>query len=118
MKLRQKPDDFVVEEIPSLQWKQSGKYAVYKVSKVGMTTFAAEKVLATHCNVPFKKIGFAGLKDTHARTSQYFSLEAENPECGRFKEQNVTSELVGFLDEQLRTGDLKATKFIITVRDL
>jgi len=118
MKLRQKPDDFVVEELPIKEFKQSGKYAVYKVSKVGMTTFAAEKVLATHCNAPFKKIGFAGLKDTHARTSQYFSVETSTPDCGNFKEQNVKSELVGFLDEQMRTGDLKANKFIITVRDL
>jgi len=30
----------------------------------------------------------------------------------------VKSELVGFLDEQMRTGDLKANKFIITIRDL
>ncbi|HLF54594.1 MAG TPA: tRNA pseudouridine(13) synthase TruD [Candidatus Nanoarchaeia archaeon] len=118
MKLRQKPDDFIVEEIPSKEWKKSGKYAVYSVSKVGMTTFAAEKVLATHCNVSFRKIGFAGLKDAHARTAQYFSIETDKPDCGNFKEQHVNSELVGFLDEQLRTGDLKGNKFIITVRDL
>ncbi len=118
MKLRQKPDDFVVEELPSHEWKKSGKYPIYKVSKVGMTTFAAEKVLATHCNVPFKKIGFSGLKDTHARTAQYFSVEIDNPDCGNFKEQHVTSELIGFLDEPLRTGDLKGNKFVIVVRDL
>ncbi len=118
MKLRQKPDDFIVEEIPSKEWKKSGKFPVYKVSKVGMTTFAAEKVLATHCNVPFKKIGFAGLKDTHARASQFFSAETDNPDCGVFKEPHVNSELVGFLDEQLRTGDLKGNKFVIVVRDL
>ncbi len=118
MKLRQKPDDFIVEEIPSREWKKSGKYPVYKVSKVGMTTFAAEKVLAQHCSVPFKKIGFAGLKDTHARTAQYFSAEIDNPDCGVFKERNVQSELVGFLDEPLRTGDLKGNKFMIVVRDL
>ena len=118
MKLRQKPDDFIVEEIPSMEWKESGKYAVYKVSKVGMTTFAAEKVLSAHCDVPFKRIGFCGLKDTHARTSQYFSVETSQPELGNFKEQHVTSELIGFLDEQLRTGDLKGNKFVIVVRDL
>ncbi len=118
MKLRQKPDDFVVEELPLKEWKKSGKFPVYRVSKVGMTTFAAEKVLATHCNVPFKKIGFAGLKDTHARTAQFFSVETNNPDCGVFKEQHVSSELVGFVDEQIRTGDLKGNKFVITVRDL
>ncbi len=118
MKLRQKPDDFIVEEMPSMEWKKTGRFAVYKVSKVGMTTFASEKVLAAHCSVPFNKIGFAGLKDKHARTSQYFSVEVDNPDCGVFKEQHVYSELVGFLDEPLRTGDLKGNKFVIVVRDL
>ncbi|MBS3124904.1 tRNA pseudouridine(13) synthase TruD [Candidatus Woesearchaeota archaeon] len=118
MKLRQKPDDFLVEELPLHELKQEGKYAVYKLQKVGMTTFAAEKVLAAHCGVQFKHIGFAGLKDTHARTTQYFSVETNNPESGNFKERNVTSELVGFLDQSIRTGDLKGNRFIITVRDL
>ncbi len=118
MKIRQKPDDFVVEEIPSREFKPEGKIPVFKVSKVGMTTFAAEKVLATHCDVSFNKIGFCGLKDTHARTSQYFSVETNNPECGNFQERNVKSELVGFLDEPLRTGELKGNDFNIVVRDL
>lgn len=118
MKLRQRPDDFIVEEIPSRVWNKSGRYPVYKVSKVGMTTFAAEKVLATHCSVPFKRIGFSGLKDTHARTVQYFSVDTDKPDCGNFKEQHVSSELIGYVDEQLRTGDLKGNSFLITVRDL
>ncbi|PIN75079.1 tRNA pseudouridine(13) synthase TruD [Candidatus Woesearchaeota archaeon CG10_big_fil_rev_8_21_14_0_10_37_12] len=118
MKLRQKPEDFIVEEIPSKELKSSGKFAVYKLSKVNMTTFAAEKVLARHCNVKFNKIGFAGLKDTHARTTQYFSVETNKPECGTFKEQNVISQIVGFFDEKIRTGDLAGNKFIITVREL
>lgn len=118
MKLRQKPDDFLVEEIPLYEPKQEGKYALYKLQKVGMTTFAAEKVLAAHCNVQFKHIGFAGLKDTHARTTQYFSVDTTKPELGTFQERNVTSELIGFLDQQIRTGDLKGNRFIITIRDL
>ncbi len=118
MKLRQKPDDFIVEEIVDRQWKDSGKFAIYKVSKVGMTTFAAEKVLAMKCGVKFNKIGFAGLKDAHARTVQYFSVETDTPEKGVFKEQNVSSELVGFADEPLKTGGLVGNKFIITIRQL
>ncbi|MCX6709154.1 MAG: tRNA pseudouridine(13) synthase TruD [Candidatus Woesearchaeota archaeon] len=118
MKLRQIPDDFIVEELPCREWKSSGRYSVYKVSKVGMTTFAAEKVLATHCDAPFKKIGFAGLKDTHARAVQYFSVETDKPECGNFREPHISSELVGYLDEPLRTGDLKGNSFIIAARDL
>ncbi|MBI4145900.1 tRNA pseudouridine(13) synthase TruD [Candidatus Woesearchaeota archaeon] len=118
MKLRQIPDDFIVEEVPLHEWKKTGEHAVYKVSKVGMTTFAAEKALAKHCNVTFNKIGFAGMKDTHARTTQYFSVETNKPECGNFAEQHVTSQLIGYLDEPLKTGELKGNAFVITVREL
>lgn len=118
MKLRQIPDDFIVEEVQDKEWKPEGKFAVYKVAKVGLTTFAAEKILARNLGVKFNKIGFAGLKDAHARTVQYFSAETGEPQKGVFREKNVTSELVGFADEQIRTGDLAGNKFIITVREL
>src|SRR3989338_7277845 len=118
MKLRQIPDDFIVEELPSFNWKERGKYAIYRLEKTGMTTFAAEKVLANHLGVPFQKIGFAGLKDTHARTVQYFSADTADAKKGVFTERNVKSELAGFLDKQLRTGDLAGNRFTITVRDL
>ena len=118
MKLRVKPEDFFVEELPSLEFKDSGKFAIFKVSKTNLTSFAAEKSLATRCNVSFKQIGFAGLKDSRARTIQYYSVATDKPDCGVFEERQVKSELVGFLDEPLRTGDLKGNKFIIIVRDL
>lgn len=118
MKLRLRPDDFIVEEIPSIEWKESGKFAIFKVSKSNLTSFAAEKALAQRCNVSFRQIGFAGLKDSRARTVQFFSVETSNPELGVFEDNQVKSELVGFLDEPLRTGDLKGNKFVIIVRDL
>jgi len=115
MKLRQKPEDFIVEEIPNKEWKTKGKYTIYKLTKTNMTTFAAEKVLAKQCNINFKQIGFAGLKDTHAITTQYFSVEKA---CGDFKEQNVKAEIAGYLDEPLKTGDLAGNKFKITIKEL
>lgn len=118
MRIRDIPDDFIVEEVPSVEISPKGKYPVFKVSKVNMTTFAAEKVLAKHCGVNFKKIGVAGLKDTHARTAQYFSVDMSDPKKGVFEEKNVKSELVGFSDVMLRTGSLKGNKFTITVRAL
>jgi len=118
MRIRDIPDDFIVEEVPSIEILQKGKYPVFKVSKVNMTTFAAEKVLASHCGVNFKRIGVAGLKDTHARTAQFFSVETSEPQKGVFEEKNVKSELVGFSDVMLRTGSLKGNKFTIAVRAL
>lgn len=118
MRLREIPDDFVVEEVPSVDIKPKGKYPVFRLSKVNMTTFAAEKVLAKRCGVNFKRIGVAGLKDTHARTSQFFSVETDDPQKGVFEEKNVKSELAGFSDEMLKTGSLKGNKFTIAIRAL
>ncbi|RMD58607.1 tRNA pseudouridine(13) synthase TruD [Candidatus Woesearchaeota archaeon] len=118
MKLRCKPADFIVEEVPSKSWSEKGDFAIARVTKKKLTTFAAQKILSEHCKVPFRKIGFSGLKDTHAITTQFFSVETERPECLNIKQENLSSELVGFSQERLRTGDLAGNKFTIVVRNL
>ncbi len=118
MKLRQKPEDFTVEEITSKKLKEKGKIAIYNVIKTGLTTPFAAKILARYLNVSSKVVKSAGLKDRHAKTTQYFSAETYRAKAGNFKEKNITSELVGFSDEGLKTGDLVGNKFTIIVRDI
>ena len=118
MKLRCLPTDFIVEEIPSYEILRQGEFALFKVTKTGLTTFACQKILALRLGVRSSEVSYAGLKDTHAQTTQYFSARAKDPKKGIFKEQNVSSEHVGFLDHQLKRGELECNKFIITVRCL
>ncbi len=118
MKLRQTPEDFVVEEIPLGTWASSGKYAIYSVTKTGMTSFLARQAFARHVGVNPRNVGMAGLKDKHARTTQFFSAPAVTPSKGEFTERIISSKLVGYAAEALRTGDLVGNRFTITVRQL
>ena len=118
MKLRQKPDDFIVDEIASKELKEKGKFAIYDVVKTGLTTPFAAKILARYIGLISKNVKFAGLKDRHAKTTQYFSACTTRAKAGNFREKNIISKLVGFSDEELKTGDLIGNKFKIVVRDV
>lgn len=118
MKLRQKPDDFIVEEIASKELKEKGKIAIYDVTKTNLTTPFAAKILARYLGLVSKNVKFAGLKDRHAKTRQYFSAGTTRAKAGNFREKNIISKLVGFSGEELKTGDLIGNKFKIVVRDV
>lgn len=117
MKLRQKPGDFIVEEINSLKPLPSGSYKLYLLEKSGLETFALFYHLSRQNNIPVREFGIAGLKDKHAVTKQFFTIPSKYDL--RFMEgEGFTITQLGFLDRQLKLGDLKGNCFKITVRHL
>lgn len=68
------PDDFVVEEILGFEPEGSGEHVFLFVEKVGENTEYIARLLARHAGVRQRDIGYAGLKDRHARTRQWFSV--------------------------------------------
>ena len=74
MKYKQKPEDFIVEEIADHKILNDGKYKIYTVEKKGIETFALlDRFSKTH-GIARKDIGIAGIKDTHAKTTQYITV--------------------------------------------
>lgn len=71
---KSQPDDFVVEEILGFEPEGSGEHVFLFVEKVGENTEYIARLLARHAEVRQRDIGFAGLKDRHARTRQWFSV--------------------------------------------
>ena len=76
-KFTQNSVDFVVDEIASREFKGKGSYLILHVKKVEMTTWDMVAVFAEYLSVPAQKIGYAGLKDKHATTTQYISIDAK-----------------------------------------
>lgn len=111
------PSDFVVIEEPinfSL-----GPYSIIKVTKTNYNTETVARRLAEFLKIPRKTIGYAGAKDKHAITTQYFSiLNLNEKQLTNFKDPNIQLELVGHLDKPLTLGDLKGNFFQITIRNL
>lgn len=70
------PADFVVDEIPAYPTEGDGDHWFVRVQKTGLSTPAARDRLARAAGVDTRDVGFAGRKDTHAITTQWFSLPA------------------------------------------
>lgn len=69
------PESFRVEEIPAYAPSGSGEHLYVLVEAQGLTTDACAERLARACAVPVSAVGFAGRKDRHAITRQWFSIQ-------------------------------------------
>src|SRR5438132_3865616 len=74
--LKQRPEDFFVQELPLYEPSGQGEHVYCEVQKIGMTTFEAIKRIADALHVSSRDIGYAGLKDARAITRQIFSVRA------------------------------------------
>ena len=72
--LRREPDDFRVDEELGFEPEGSGPHHWLLVRKTGCTTAYAARVLAARYGVPVRDVGFSGLKDRHAETTQWFTV--------------------------------------------
>ena len=73
--IRETNDDFRVTEVLSFTPSGEGEHVYLEVQKDGITTLEAAQRLARAASVHPKSIGFCGLKDRHAVTSQWFSVQ-------------------------------------------
>jgi tRNA pseudouridine13 synthase len=118
MKIRQKPEDFVVEEIIDLDKtiNEDGECYLYKLTKRNIENLKALSYIAKTFKIPLKEIGYCGLKDRHALTTQYITIPKKYGIL-KLDEKNLKLEYVA-PSNPLKIGDLVGNKFGITVRDI
>ena len=101
-KIKQKPEDFIVEEITGIKPKESGRYIYYKLKKTNYTVLRALEHIAARLNIPLKKIGFAGTKDKAAVTTQYISFDSVKKErIDNIELKDIKLEFFGYGDEHI-----------------
>jgi tRNA pseudouridine13 synthase len=115
-KIRQQPNDFEVDEIPAYEPSGSGEHLFVRFEKTALNTPQAVAQLARALDCDPAQAGWAGLKDRHAVTTQWASIQGADPERAR------ALQLPGIrvLDAQrhphkIRTGHLRANRFRIRV---
>ncbi|WP_456416114.1 tRNA pseudouridine(13) synthase TruD [Methanocaldococcus sp.] len=116
MKLRMKPEDFIVEEIIDFNKISGKKCYLYKLTKRNIESLKAFSYISKKFRIPLKDIGYCGLKDRHALTTQYISIPKKYGKL-HLDEPNLKLELIGE-SKFLLLGDLEGNKFTITVRGL
>ncbi|HSU73216.1 MAG TPA: tRNA pseudouridine(13) synthase TruD [Candidatus Binatia bacterium] len=114
MRIKQQPEDFTVEEL-SPQPLGAGEYTWFTLKKRNLGTLEALHALAERWHVPFKRFGFAGLKDKHAVTTQVCSFKGVVKD---FKERDMEIRVVGTSDIPVSLGSHRGNAFTIVVRDL
>ena len=119
--LRATPEDFEVDEILGFAASGEGPHALLRVRKRGANTEWVARELARAVGVKPFEVGFAGLKDRNAVTTQHFTVP---------RGKRAAEEFIGFKGEgyevlsaaahqrKLPRGALEGNRFVITVRGL
>lgn len=115
--IKESPEDFRVEEIPSYLPCGSGEHCYLTIEKCGITTLEAIRRIAQALKVSERDIGYAGMKDAVGITSQTISVQWVAPE------KALALNLDGIRvvsavrhSNKLKIGHLKGNRFCIVVR--
>lgn len=119
-KIRTVPEDFIVEEKLSFEPSGDGEHAFLQIQKTGENTEYVARQLARFAKVRQRDIGYAGLKDRHALTTQWFSVwlpgKAEL-EWGQFSTETIKALQITRHARKLKRGALSGNSFNLTLRD-
>jgi len=120
--IRSVPDDFQVREINQIPFSGDGEHVWLLVRKVGENTDWVARLLAKLTGVPRRNVGYAGLKDRHAITKQWFSIQLPNPTAlAQLSEKLPPS--IDVVEEQrhrkkLQKGNLAGNHFRLCIRGI
>jgi len=113
-------DDFVVEEILGFETEGSGEHVFLHIEKSGENTEYVARLLARHAGVRQRDIGYAGLKDRHGRTRQWFSVwlpGKDNPDWSVLESDKLNILEMTRHARKLKRGVLAGNRFNILVRN-
>ncbi len=118
--IRSRPEDFQVDEIPLFESTGQGEHVFLHVKKNGENTDWVAGQLAKIAGVKRRDVSYAGLKDRHAITTQWFSVWLPGKEAPDW--QAGLPDTVELLDEtrhqrKLKRGSLKGNRFKLVIRD-
>lgn len=119
--IRHQPSDFIVEETLSFTPTGQGEHVLLYVEKIGQNTQFIARQLAQAAGLKNRLVSYAGLKDRHAVTRQWFCLpwpiKQELPwqdwQLDGAKILQVTRH-----QRRLKIGSIAHNRFVLTLRDV
>ena len=112
--------DFQVDEIPDFEPSGDGEHVCLKIRKSGQNTEWTGKQLADIAGIPRRDVSYAGLKDRHAVTTQWFSVWLPGKQAPDWSTELPDS--IEVLEQvrhhrKVRIGTLKGNQFRIILRN-
>ncbi|MBW4055180.1 MAG: tRNA pseudouridine(13) synthase TruD [Proteobacteria bacterium] len=115
--IKESPDDFLVEEIPSYLPCGFGEHCYLTIEKRGITTLEAISRIAKKLKVSEREIGYAGMKDAVGVTRQTISVQWLAPENALSLELDGVKVISAQRhSNKLKIGHLKGNSFRIVIR--
>jgi tRNA pseudouridine13 synthase len=116
--LKERPEDFAVEEIPAYEPCGEGEHLFLWVEKTDVAAEELTRHIGRSLGVSPRDIGIAGLKDRRAVTRQYVSVPSQcEPDVKRVETDHIRVLRSVRHRNKLRTGHLRGNRFSILVRE-
>ena len=116
MKIKCRPEDFRVEELPTVEPNDRGRFVLYRLTKRSIGTPEAIEAVRRRWELPPDAVRHGGLKDRHATTVQYLTIY-KGPERS-LHQSNLDLEPVGRVDQPYAPGCFRGNRFTIVLREL
>jgi tRNA pseudouridine13 synthase len=122
-RLRAVLEDFLVEEVLddiifkhiSEQPKKQGSYVLYSLTKRGLDTLHAVRIVEKSFGA---RVNYLGIKDANAITTQYITIAAEAERDRIRLPDRLTLKKLGYLPYPLSRRHLVGNRFHIRIRDV
>lgn len=119
--LRQQPEDFIVDEQLNFTPSGSGEHILLQIEKTGQNTQFVAKQIAELTQLRARDISYAGLKDRHAITRQWFCFKWPIKQQLPWQDWQIAGCRILTMVRhyrKLRLGALKANSFQIRLRQV
>jgi tRNA pseudouridine13 synthase len=118
-RIKERLEDFIVEEVPLYHFSDGGGFAFLLVEKTDLSSLDLVKVIREHLDLQDHEVGLAGWKDKRAITRQWISLPFEKTSEDRLT--SLADRGIRILQKRrhtnkLRTGHLLGNRFSILIR--
>jgi tRNA pseudouridine13 synthase len=120
-RIRRSCQDFQVTELLGFEPQGDGEHDFLWIEKEGQNTIRVAGLLAKFAGLREPDVGFAGLKDRHALTRQWFSVRRPGgvkPDWRAFRAEGVRIVEVTRHGRKLKRGAHRGNRFRIVLRDL
>ncbi len=114
-------EDFIVDEVMPIVPSGEGEHLWLKIKKDGSNTDWVAQQLAKWASVKAMHVSYAGMKDRHAVTTQWFSLHLPglaDPDFSTLDSEEFQIIEASRHDRKLKRGALSGNRFTLRVTDL
>ncbi|GAA6931159.1 tRNA pseudouridine(13) synthase TruD [Helicobacter pylori] len=115
--------DFCVHEVPLYEFSNTGEHAVIQVRKSGLSTLEMLQIFSQILGVRIAELGYAGLKDKNALTTQFISFPKKyapllEKNTHNLQERNLKILSLNYHHNKIKLGHLKGNHFFMRFKKM